>query len=267
MKLKVCGYWPSLILKISNKCIGSDRVFPISALGWRKQRFTVPFSNGEKWQSTGSLSIQKKKYLQALRSYNPAFEAVCETRMGESVNRVITILIPNIKPPTPGVDEKLNALSVNRWKLRFEQLETEFKEEKKEKFIKGINKLGNSNKKNPNLENIYFDAAKFMARFDKVEAIKFYIQYIYYDMLSDKIDKKPFSKTVLKLLFKTPDQQSNFDQLIEELEKSKDLDKVMADAEKVFQPKRRKIQLDESVISEVIREDHDTVEFKVNKLT
>lgn len=191
--------------------------------------------------------------------YSPAFESECETRIGDPVNEIIQSLIKDVKPPTPDVEQTLNQLSVNRWKIEFEKLETQFEPAKKELFIDAIQRLAKANAKNPNIENIYFEAAKFIAKHDKTEAVKFYIKYIYHDLLSQKIDKKQFSKTIQKLIFKTPEQTASFDQLIIELEQTRDLEKILADADRIFQPKRKKIQIDQSQISEVIREDQDTV--------
>ena len=65
-------------------------------------------------------------------------------------------------------------------------------------FIDGIIALEQTNQKNPNIENIFYDVSKFIAKYDKIQALKYYAKYIYYDLKSVKFDNKEFSKTIQK---------------------------------------------------------------------
>ncbi|WP_268222976.1 tellurite resistance TerB C-terminal domain-containing protein [Sinomicrobium oceani] len=154
----------------------------------------------------------------------------------------------------------LNSHNVNRWKIDFTVLKDNFKKEEVEKFIDGIVVLEETNQKNPNIENIFFEASKFIAKYDKVQALKYYAKYIYYDLKSKKFDNKELTKTVQKSLFKTDEQINDFKEIISELIKTSDIHTALDRISKIYIPKRKKIKLDRSEIQEVEQKHEGTVE-------
>jgi len=98
---------------------------------------------------------------------------------------------------------ELNAQNVNRWKTGFNEVKDSFQKNEINKFIYGVIALEETNQKNPNIENIFFEASKFIAKYDKVQSLKYYAKYIYYDLKSVKFDNKELTKTVQKSLFKS----------------------------------------------------------------
>jgi hypothetical protein len=187
-----------------------------------------------------------------------------ENRIGLTVNQIILSLTQSITPPDEKTEVELNFQNINRWKFRFEQLEKSFSEINKQEFINGIYAMEKSNQKNPSIENIFLEASKFIAKVDKTESLKFYIYYLYYDLKSDRIDNKQLTKTIQKNLFKTNEQLNDFGKVVAELVKTKDLKVALEEVVKIYQPKRKKIQLDATAIKEVQQQDKWTVE-KLNE--
>lgn len=183
-----------------------------------------------------------------------------ENRIGLMVNQIIQSLSSSIAPPDEKTEEELNNQNVNRWKIKFEQLEKPFTETNTKEFINGIYALEKVNQKNPSIENIFLEASKYISKFDKEESLKFYIYYLYYDLKSDRLDNKQLTKTIQKNLFKTNEQLNDFGKVVAELVKTKDLKTAIDEVAKIYQPKRKKIQLDISAIKEVQQEDQETVE-------
>ncbi len=183
-----------------------------------------------------------------------------ENRIGLTANHIIESLLSSIQNPDEKTEEELNLQNVNRWKIKFEQLEKTFSETNKQDFIDGIYTLEKANQKNPSIENIFFEASKFIAKFDNTEALKFYIHYLYYDLKSDRIDNKQLTKTIQKNLFKTNVQLHDFEKIVAELIETKDIKAALEKVCLIHQPKRKKIQLSESVIKEVQQQDQSTVQ-------
>lgn len=183
-----------------------------------------------------------------------------ENRIGATVNEIILSIAPTLNVPDEKTEIELNAQNVNRWKIKFETLTESFNEQSKEKFIEQIHELEKINQGNPSIENIFYEASKFIAKIDKVASLKFYIHYLYYDLKSSKVDNKQLNKTIQKNLFKNNEQLKDFEKIIAELVKSKKLKNAIEQVEKIYEPKRKKIKLDKTAIKEVQKQDKGTVE-------
>jgi hypothetical protein len=120
--------------------------------------------------------------------------------------------------------------------------------------------LGNLNIKNPSVENIFFDASKFISKSDKEVALKLYVYYLHYDLKSATFDNKQLTKTIQKNLFKTNEQLHQFEVIVSEFIKDKDLDKALAGISSIYAIKRKKIQIDTALIKEVQEQHSETVE-------
>jgi hypothetical protein len=180
--------------------------------------------------------------------------------IGNKIQTIINEKIQGLNEPDLETKIALNTLNVNRWKIEFDILTNDFKKEEQEKFIDAIITLEETNQKNSNIENIFFDASKFIAKYDKVQALKYYAKYIYYDLKSEKFDNKEFSKTVQKSLFKSEEQINDFKEIIDSLTSTKDIQTALEKISKIYAPKRKKIRLDLSEIEEVEQKHEDTVE-------
>ena len=183
-----------------------------------------------------------------------------DLRLGNFLNELITKFKGNIEPPDFKTQIELNAQNVNRWKEDFSKLKNSFQKEEEIKFINGIIKLEETNKKNSNIENVFFEASKFIAKYDNAQSLKYYAKYIYYDLKSKKFDNKMLTKTVQKSLFKTNEQINDYKRIIAELIETSDIQKSLDEISKIYIPKRKKIKLDKTAIKEVEQKHDGTVE-------
>ncbi|MBI5404045.1 MAG: hypothetical protein HY959_11645 [Ignavibacteriae bacterium] len=182
-----------------------------------------------------------------------------DTKIISKVSELLPTLVSKVTPPDEATDIELYSQNTNRWKIKFEELTTNYKDNLKG-FIDSIISLGNLNKKNPSIENIFFEASKFIAKYDKESALTFYVHYLYHDLKSATYDNKQLTKTIQKSLFKTNEQLHDFEVIVSELINDKNLEKALQAVSKVYVVKRKKIQLDTVSIKEVQQKHSGTVE-------
>ena len=193
--------------------------------------------------------------------YNTTAEAKTEfeTKIISKVSDLLLVLISKVTPPDEATDIELYSQNTNRWKIKFEELTTSYNENPKE-FIYSIISLGKLNIKNPSIENIFFEASKFIAKYDKEAALSLYVHYLYHDLKSASFDNKQLTKTIQKSLFKTNEQLHDFEIIVSELIKDQDLDKALKSVSTVYKIKRKKIQLNTDSIKGVQQQHSGTVE-------
>ena len=189
----------------------------------------------------------------------PEAKTEFETKIISKITELLPLLISKVVLPNEATEIELYSQSTNRWKIKFEELTTSYNEKPKE-FIDSIISLGKFNKKNPSIENIFFEASKFIAKYDKQSALSLYVYYLYHDLKSATFDNKQLTKTIQKSLFKTNEQLRDFEIIVSELIKDKDLDKALKSVSKVYEVKRKKIQLNTASIKEVQQQHSGTVE-------
>lgn len=182
-----------------------------------------------------------------------------ETKIISKVSGLLPVLISKVSLPDEATEIELYSQNTNRWKIKFEELTTRYNEKPKE-FIDSIIVLGKLNKKNPSIENIFFEASKFIAKYDKESALLLYVHYLFHDLKSATFDNKQLTKTIQKNLFKTNEQLHDFEKIVSELIRDKDLEKALKNVPKVYEVKRKKIKLDTASIKEVQQQHSGTVE-------
>lgn len=181
-----------------------------------------------------------------------------ETRIILKVKNILSNLISSVTPPDESTEIQLNTLNTTRWKTKFEELiSTNISNPKM--FFEKIVLLGKANKNNPSVENIFFEASKYISKVDKEAALGLYIYYLYFDLNSSTFDNRQFTKTIQKSLFNTNDQLHEFQIIISDLIKNKDLDKALEAIPKIYAIKRKKIKLDKTLIKEVNQKDASAV--------
>lgn len=141
---------------------------------------------------------------------------------------------------------QLNAMNPARWKPVFEEI----KKTDSGQWLRLIDELAVLNSKNPAIEDLFHAASKLFVAYDKLEAIRFYMKYIYADLLSVSIDKKPLAKTIQKNLFTTSDQLLSFEAIANSLILTKDLSTALTEVPYIYTKRRRKIDLDDKAIAE-----------------
>jgi len=182
-----------------------------------------------------------------------------ENKIISKVTESLSTLISKIAPLNNDTEIELNSQNTTRWKIRFEELITNY-QDNSINFFDEIISLGNLNIKNPSVENIFFDASKFISKSDKEIALKLYVYYLHHDLKSATFDNKQLTKTIQKNLFKTNEQLHQFEVIVSEFIKDKDLDKALSGISSIYAIKRKKIQIDTALIKEVQEQHSETVE-------
>lgn len=182
-----------------------------------------------------------------------------ETKLISKIAQIHLVLISKINLPDKETEIKLNLQNTTRWKRKFEEISSGFNKNSRE-FLDQIIELGKLNKENPSVENIFFEASKFIAKYDQEAALSLYLHYLDYDLQSINFDNKQLTKTIQKSLFKDNTQLENFEKIVSEFIQDKDLEKAKNSVPQVYAVKRKKIQLDKSLIKEVQKQHSGTVE-------
>lgn len=183
-----------------------------------------------------------------------------ESRIGEIIDQLNLKYSDKLELPDLPTQLLLNAQNVNRWKAEFSVIKDGFNKGDIKGFISAIEALEEANQKNPNIEHIFYEASKFIAKYDKVQALQFYAKYIYYDLKSNNFDNKQLTKTIEKSLFKTEEQIAEYQAIIRKIIETGSIENVFDDIAKIYVPKRKKIILDKNEIRDVAQRQDSTVE-------
>lgn len=181
-------------------------------------------------------------------------------KRGELILQTIKKTITKLSPPSEKIQIKLNEKNVSRWKDEFSILKNDYKPANPNSFYTGIIQLEKMNLLNPNVEHIFYEAAKVVAPNDHVQALKYYAKYIYHDLQSKKIDQKPLTKSLEKKLFPSIEVKTKYKGIIETLMANRNITKALEDIESIYKPVRREIRLSEKSIKNVESSLDTTVE-------
>jgi len=201
----------------------------------------------------------KRKLNTATYYTNKNVKIEYEVKIISKIEEIITSLINQISPPDKETEIMLYAQTTTRWKIKFEELKTNYSKDP-ENFVSEIISLGKLNRKNPSIENIFFEASKFISKFNNVSALILYVHYIHHDLKSVKVNKKQLTKTIQKKLFKTKKQFQDFENIINDFINDKNFDKALLSIPKIYEVKRKKIKLDRPSIKDVQQQHTGTVE-------
>lgn len=163
----------------------------------------------------------------------------------------------NIVSPDIETEKLLNESNTTRWKSKFETITQTYTDIAD--FENQIIRLADENIKNPSVENIFYEASKFMAKQDKPSSLKLYVYYIDSDLKSSKFDNKQMNKTIQKSLFKTDEQLKDFEEILNNFIKDRQLENALNRIASVYEPKRKKIIIDRNSIQEVQKQHSGTV--------
>lgn len=183
-----------------------------------------------------------------------------EKRVGQALEALLPGLAATIQGPDETTEQELNIQNVARWKQQLDQLAARLSAATTRDFVEGVNQLGQRNARNPSIEHIFFEASKLMAKYDREEALRFYVQYVYHDLHSVTVNNKPLAKTIQKSLFPQPEHLQRFEALVSQLVSDKNLPLALNQVPTVYARQRRKIELDLGAIQQVQHQHAGTVE-------
>lgn len=206
----------------------------------------------------------KRKISAVFSSGNKEIKELFDRRLGNLVEEIVMRLIPTIGVPDETTEIALNEATTTRWKTQFQELTGSYQATKHPELVAALHKLGKLNSKNPSVERIYYEASKFMTPLDKVEALKFYLHYIWEDLNSVVVDRKELNKTIQKKLFAHEGQLSTFQEIIDELVSSRNLTAALKAVDGIYKTRRKNITLDTEAIRRVVEQHNGTVD-KLNE--
>jgi hypothetical protein len=202
----------------------------------------------------------KRKLAAEFTGMDGALATVLELQVGRPLDALLPSLVATINAPDEATEVALNLQNVTRWKQQLDHLAERLTPATMQGFVEGVQQLGQRNARNPALENIFFEASKLMAKLDREAALRFYLQYVYHDLLSVTVNNKPLAKTIQKSLFPQPEQLQRFEALVNQLVQDKDLPQALNLVPTVYARQRRKIELDPGAIRAVQHQHAGTVE-------
>jgi len=184
-----------------------------------------------------------------------------EQRIGSIVDELIEKFKDKIEPPDEATEIKLNISNSHRWKIKYKRLLENFEVDKKDEFYQNISILASQNLKNQNLKNLFFEASKFIAKHDQVQSLKYYVQYFHSGIKYKNFKEKGFTKTLVKILFKTEEQKNKFSKIQYDLfNKITDIDEALLEVPKIYIKERKKIKLSANEIQKIEKKHVGTVE-------
>lgn len=183
----------------------------------------------------------KYKFSETYTSYNE--------RVVSKLDSFLVTDQENISTPDIEVERSLNENNTTRWKIKFEKIEQNYTTG--EDFESKIKQLAEENNKNPAVEAIFFEGSKFIAKTNKISALKLYLHYIDADLKSTEFNNKKLNKTLQKNLFQTNEQLQEFEDIVNNFISDKNLEDALKKVSSLYAPKRKKISIDTSAILEV----------------
>ncbi|CAL1518007.1 tellurite resistance TerB C-terminal domain-containing protein [Chitinophaga sp. MM2321] len=183
-----------------------------------------------------------------------------EERILSKIREIIPKEILHTKIPDEQTEIELNTKNTTRWKSKLSELEGMLGSKNSVWFLEEVACLGKLNKNNPSIENIFFEASKILSKRDRAVSLILYTHYIFHDLNSKTFDNKPIAKTIQRNLFDNDEQALEFESIINNLIKTKNLKVAIDNASRLYLPKRKRIQLDIGTIKDVNRKYKGTVE-------
>lgn len=207
----------------------------------------------------------KRRLSVELNYPDPQIKEQFENKIAAPISNLLAKLVLEISEPDEFTQKELNSLNTNRWKDAFQRICEKFSGDEAG-FMAEIIALGELNTKNPAIENIFFEASKFLASTHKESALILYLHYLNHDLKSAKFDNRQLTKTIQKSLFTNQEQIVQFESIVNEFLKDKDFEKALETIPRIYAKKRKKITLDRSAIEEAKQKHVGTVELLNNYL-
>lgn len=157
------------------------------------------------------------------------------------------------------LEKTLNNLNKTRGKKKLKELIDSFDGELAQ-FVEAVEKLERTNEDRETHKKIFFDASKFIAKKDKITALKFYLKYTRYDIKVSPVSNKKLPKTTKKALFANEKQENDFQAIVEQFKKDGNFEKAVEALSAIYKVERKKITLDQSKIEQVKEQHSGTVD-------
>lgn len=190
---------------------------------------------------------------------NPQARSRFESVVVDPFHNIKPLLLGSIKKPDTATEIKLNAQNTSRWKQQLDVIEKKHLRDAPA-FFNEVNKLAELNQKNPAIGNIFLEASKSIAKFDKEASLKLYMHYLDHDLKSTVIENRQPTKTINKRLLKSNDQHREFEKIVNRFLHVKDLQQAFDQIPNIYAIQRKRIRLDKRLVQEVQQQHTGTVE-------
>jgi hypothetical protein len=202
----------------------------------------------------------RRKITADFYSRSEEVKSLFNARLGPIIEDVIEHLKPTIGIPDETTELALNEAGTTRWREKFQQITAgSISINDVDRVVASLYELGRMNVRNSSVEHIYYEASKFMVALDKLESLRLYLHYVWYDLHSVVVDNKQLNKTIQKKLFSNEHQLKIFTGIIDELSRTRDLKAALAALENIFKAPRKVIVLDTLLIKKVEEQHSGTV--------
>jgi hypothetical protein len=181
-------------------------------------------------------------------------------RLSPVIENSIKMVSSQLVEPDDVTEIALNEINPTRWRTEFERILENYEKIGHQNSLEALHQLGRQNVKNPSVENIYYEASKHLASFDKLESLRFYLHYILHDLNSKQVDNKQLNKTIQKKLFTKQNELDSFQSIVDNLVKSKDLARALTDVSGIYATRRKHIALDINAVQLAEKQHAGTVE-------
>lgn len=199
-----------------------------------------------------------KRKLDINTNYKPVAQEGFETKVVSKVIDLLKTLTSEVSKPDEATEIELNSQNPNRWKDKFNYSKEVYEKDPQE-FLKLVSLLEKLNKENPSLGNLFLEVSKFLLKRRNNLSLSYYIKYLYQSSRVKGFDDKKFVQSIHKSLFKNAQQLDDFNKIVNDLIKDKDLDKALNAAEKFYEIKRKKIELNKLSIKAAKHQHSETV--------
>jgi len=210
-----------------------------------------------------------------------------QERIFSKVAIIISDLIAQITQPNEEIEIQLFAQNTGRWKHQYKEIKANYNNNNSQFFDRVI-KLSELNKLNQQgVEDMFYEATKFIVKYDNETAIKLYFYYLANAISNHKIltDKRlialivernleeaqkllkkeypivpkffKFNSSLIEKLFKTNEQFGNFERVFKEFLNDKNIAEAIKKIPTIY---RKKIRLNNESVSEIKQQHFGTVE-------
>ncbi|WP_299568809.1 tellurite resistance TerB C-terminal domain-containing protein [uncultured Pedobacter sp.] len=161
-------------------------------------------------------------------------------------------LIEHLEKPSAELEIELNTTITTRWKTSFDLSEEYYDQHGRESFQARAREILRLNVGNPSLELIHLEISKSAMRSDKQLAFEHFIRYTGENLQRRRLVLKSMSQKMVKTLFTTTQQQTEYYQLMTALvRKDITVEQALEQIKGYYLPKRKKIVLDNKAIKSV----------------
>ncbi|NDV65586.1 tellurite resistance TerB C-terminal domain-containing protein [Bacteroides sp. 224] len=168
------------------------------------------------------------------------------TKIGQTIDEKARTVVRKI---TGTEDKRFYTRNADAWEIRYNHLQESFTPKHVQQYYEDVCRLGENNAQRVPVERkIYLESYRFLAKKDRGYALRFYLHYLKVKCLSDTFKHQEIGVKYRKLLFKTPEEEKQFDAICKKLLRYKNWEKAIEQFDEMQLTQRKKIKLNVQAI-------------------